>query len=75
MKPDPKGSQHLSQVHAVTLVALRRTTLLDLYRVAHNNAAWHAKHPRDGGQHEAHKRRKTEGPLKDMGDVIVSTGL
>ena len=74
--------QHLSQVHAVTLAALRRTTLSNLHRVAHSNTARHTKRPRDGAQHAAHRQRKTEGlpelevrtdlqymeiPVEDMG--------
>ena len=79
--------RHMSQVHAVTLTALRRTTLSDPRRDIRGATAQRMKRLRDEIPPETHKKRRTEAPevpsdlqdmeipLEDMGDVIVLTGL
>ena len=84
------GWHYLSQVHAVTPPALRRTTLSDLQRVVRGDSVQHVKRPSGNVRNVAHKRCKVEEPpvleasthlrdiqipLEDMGDVIVLTGL
>ena len=77
----------MSQVHAVTPTALRRTTLSDPRWEVREDTAQRMKRLRDENPNVTHKQRKTqelevpsdlqgmEIPLEDMGDVIVLTGL
>ena len=77
----------MPRVHVVTQTALRRTTFLDPGREVQENTTHDMKGLRDVHPNETHKRRMTkdlevrgdlwdtEIPPKDMGDVIVSTGL
>ena len=79
--------RHMSQVHAVTLTALRRTTLSDPRWDIRGATAQRMKRLWDENPPETHKKRRTEAPevpsdlqdmeipLEDMGDVIVLTGL
>ena len=79
--------RHMSQVCAVTLTALRRTTLSDPRWDIRGATAQRMKRLRDENPPETHKKRRTEAPevpsdlqdmeipLEDMGDVIVLTGL
>ena len=79
--------RHMSQVHAVTLTALRRTTLSDPRWDIRGATAQRMKRLRDEIPPETHKKRRTQAPevpsdlqdmeipLEDMGDVIVLTGL
>ena len=79
--------RHMSQVHAVTLTALRRTTLSDPRWDIRGATAQRMKRLRDENPPETHKKRRTEAPevpsdlqdmeipLEDMGDVRVLTGL
>ena len=79
--------RHMSQVHAVTLTALRRTTLSDPRWDIRGATAQRMKRLRDENPPETHKKRRAETPevpsdlqdmeipLEDMGDVIVLTGL
>ena len=72
--------QHMSQVHAVTWTALRRTSLSDPHWEVRGNTAQRMKRLRDENQNVMHKRRKVEelevpSDLHDMDDVIVLTGL
>ena len=74
--------RHMSQVHAVTLTALRRTTLSDPRWDIRGATAQRMKRLRDENPPETHKKRRTETlevpsdlqdmemPLEDMGDVI-----
>ena len=77
----------MSQVHAVTLTALRRLTLSDPRWDIRGATAQRMKRLGDENPPEMHKRRRTEAleilsdlqdtevPLEDMGDVIVLTGM
>ena len=79
--------RHMSQVHAVTLTALRRMTLSDPRWDVQGAIAQRMKRLRDKNPPETHKKRRTEAlevpsdlqdmeiPLEDMGDAIVLTGL
>ena len=79
--------RHMSQVHAVTLEALRRTTLSHPRWDCRGTTAQRLKRLRDENPSETHKKWRTEAlevpsdlrdmeiPLEDMGDVIVLTGL
>ena len=76
-----------AQVHAVTRMALRRTTLSDPRWDIRGATAQCMKRLRDENPRETHKKHRTEAlevpsdlqdmeiPLEDMGDVIVLTGL
>ena len=84
---EASARRHTSQVHAVTLAALRRTTLSDLRWDIRGATTQPMKRLRDENPPETHKKRRTEAlevpgdlqdmeiPLKDMGDVIVLNGL
>ena len=79
--------RHMSQVHAVTLTALRHTTLSDPRWDIQGATAPRMKRLRDEYPPETHKKRRTatlevpsdlthmEIPLEGMGDVIVFTGF
>ena len=84
---DASAQRHMSEVHAVTLTALRRTTLSDPRWDIRGAAAQRMKRLRDENPPEMHKRRRIEALevpsdlrdmeilLEDMGNVIVLTGL
>ena len=77
----------MSQVHVVTLTALRRKTLSDPQWDIRGATAQRMKRLRDGNPPETHKKRRTEAPevpndildmeipLEHMGDAIVLIGL
>ena len=79
--------RHMSQVHAVTLTALRQTILSDPRWDSRGATAQRMKRSRDENPPKRHEKRRTETlevpsdlqdmeiPLEDMGDVIVLTGL
>ena len=79
--------RHMSQVHAMTLTALRRPTLSDPRWDIRGATAQRMKRLRDENPPETHKKRRTEAlevpsdlqdmeiPLEDMGVVIVLNGL
>ena len=84
---DASARWHMSEVHAVTLTALRQTTLSDPRWGIRGATAQRMKRLRDENPPETHKQRRTEAlevpsdlqgmevPLEDMGDVIVLSGL
>ena len=84
---EASAQRHMSQVHTVTLAALRRTTSSYPRWDIQGAIAQRMKRLRDEKPPETHKKRRTEAvevpgylqdmeiPLEDMGDVIVLTGL
>ena len=84
---EASARRHMSQVHAVTLMALRRTTLSDPRWDIRGATAQRMKRLRDENSPETHKKRRIEAlevpsdlqdmeiPLEDMGNLIVLTGL